>query len=403
MDPSERTTGRRIVAVGIAVLLVTTLVAGSLAAGAAADQRSQSIQQDGTQAPVAQEEFDADDVRLTVDVDDEGTATWTVEYWKRLDDDESTTAFESIETDVEENPQEYVDEFAASMDGTVASATNSTGREMAANDYTVSTRSESIPQEYGVLTYSFEWSGFAAVDGERLEIGDAISGFFLDDQTRLVVAWPGEYELVDVQPEPTETREGSVLWQGSQTSFVGDEPRVVVSTDPGAADALGEESGLPLVPLGAGLTGAVLVVILWFLYTRGLSDKGGDGTSAADNAASDAGTVEQRQPTPAAAAESDPAAAGQQAAVPDDADAPDADADESPPSELLSNEERVVRLLEQHGGRLKQQQVVGELEWTDAKTSQVIGALREEGTVETFRIGRENVVRLPEEGEEGSL
>ncbi|MFC7113893.1 DUF4897 domain-containing protein [Natronoarchaeum sp. GCM10025703] len=248
MDPSERTTGRRIVAVGIAVLLVTTLVAGSLAAGAAADQRSQSIQQDGTQAPVAQEEFDADDVRLTVDVDDEGTATWTVEYWKRLDDDESTTAFESIETDVEENPQEYVDEFAASMDGTVASATNSTGREMAANDYTVSTRSESIPQEYGVLTYSFEWSGFAAVDGERLEIGDAISGFFLDDQTRLVVAWPGEYELVDVQPEPTETREGSVLWQGSQTSFVGDEPRVVVSTDPGAADALGEESGLPLAP-----------------------------------------------------------------------------------------------------------------------------------------------------------
>jgi|AntDeeMinimDraft_4_1070355.scaffolds.fasta_scaffold00018_33 uncharacterized membrane protein len=399
MDTSERTTGQRIVAVGIAVLLIMTLVAGSLAAGAAADQRSQSIQQDGTEAPVAQEEFDADDVRLTVDVDDGGTATWTVEYWKRLDDDESTTAFESIEADVEENPQEYIDEFAASMDDTVASAANSTGREMAANNYTVSTRTESIPQEYGVLTYSFEWSGFAAVDGDRLEIGDAISGFFLDDQTRLVVAWPEEYELVDVQPEPTETREASVLWQGSQTSFVGDEPRAVVSTDPGGAGEIGEESSLPLVPLGAGLTGAVLIVILWFLYTRGLSDEGADGTSTAGDAA----TVEQTQPTPAAATESDPAEADQQADAPETTATPEADADESPPSELLSNEERVVRLLEQHGGRLKQQQVVGELDWTDAKTSQVIGALREEGTVETFRIGRENVVRLPEEGEEGSL
>ena len=46
---------------------------------------------------------------------------------------------------------------------------------------------------------------------------------------------------------------------------------------------------------------------------------------------------------------------------------------------------------------MKQQQVVQELGWTDAKTSQVVGNLREEEEIEVFRIGRENVLALPGE------
>jgi Uncharacterized membrane-associated protein/domain len=63
----------------------------------------------------------------------------------------------------------------------------------------------------------------------------------------------------------------------------------------------------------------------------------------------------------------------------------------------LSNEERVLRLLKGNGGRMKQQQVVTELDWTDAKTSQVVGSLREDEKIEVFRIGRENVLTLPGE------
>ena len=374
-------------AVGVVAVLAVGGVAGAV------DDRSHSLQESGPETPTAQEAFDADDVRLTVTVDSDGTAAWTVEYWKRLDDDESEEAFESIESDVEENPEEYVDGFAESMDDTVASAAEETDREMSASGYTVATRTESIPQEYGVLTYQFEWSGFAAVDGDRMEIGDAISGFFLDDQSRLVVGWPSEYSLVDVRPEPGETRSDSVLWRGSETSFVGDEPRVVVSTEPDDSDGLdngpvdGEESdGVPLIPVGGGVTGVALLFMLWWLYSRGLADEPDDDGAA--TAQSDAGTE------PAAATET-PDASDDGSSANDDGDAT-AESDDGPPSELLSNEERVIQLLEQHDGRLKQQQVVQELDWTDAKTSQVIGELREEGTVETFRIGRENVVRLPE-------
>ena len=67
------------------------------------------------------------------------------------------------------------------------------------------------------------------------------------------------------------------------------------------------------------------------------------------------------------------------------------------PEALLSSEERVLRLLEDNGGRMKQQQVVQELDWTDAKTSQVVGTLRDDGEIEVFRIGRENVLALPGE------
>ena len=251
------------VALGVVAVLTVGGVAGAV------EDRSHSVQ---PETPTAQESFDADDVRLTVTVDSDGTAAWTVEYWKQLDDDESEEAFASIESDVEENPEEYVDGFAESMDDTVASAAEETDREMSASGYTVATRTESIPQEYGVLTYQFEWSGFAAVDGDRMEIGDAISGFFLDDQSRLVVGWPSEYSLVDVRPEPGETRSDSVLWRGSETSFVGDEPRVVVSTEPDDSDGLdngpvdGEEGdGVPLIPVGGGVTGVALLFMLWWL------------------------------------------------------------------------------------------------------------------------------------------
>jgi uncharacterized membrane protein len=49
---------------------------------------------------------------------------------------------------------------------------------------------------------------------------------------------------------------------------------------------------------------------------------------------------------------------------------------------------------------MKQQDVVSELGWTEAKTSQVVGSLRDEGKLESFRLGRENVLTLPDRGEE---
>jgi hypothetical protein len=53
-------------------------------------------------------------------------------------------------------------------------------------------------------------------------------------------------------------------------------------------------------------------------------------------------------------------------------------------------------LLQQNGGRMKQKQVAEQLDWTAAKTSQVVSDLRDDDKVDSFRLGRENVLTLPE-------
>ncbi|PSQ56703.1 hypothetical protein BRD22_04940, partial [Halobacteriales archaeon SW_8_68_21] len=75
-----------------------------------------------------------------------------------------------------------------------------------------------------------------------------------------------------------------------------------------------------------------------------------------------------------------------------------AESDDAPPvdSDLLSNEEQVLRLVESKGGRMKQKRVAEELDWTAAKTSQVVTGLRDEGDLDGFRLGRENVLSLPD-------
>lgn len=68
--------------------------------------------------------------------------------------------------------------------------------------------------------------------------------------------------------------------------------------------------------------------------------------------------------------------------------------------ELLSNEERVLRELKRNDGRMKQQTLVESLGWTEAKTSQVVNDMHGEEAIEKYRLGRENVLSMPEEERE---
>ncbi|WP_343160898.1 helix-turn-helix domain-containing protein, partial [Halorubrum sp. CBA1125] len=74
------------------------------------------------------------------------------------------------------------------------------------------------------------------------------------------------------------------------------------------------------------------------------------------------------------------------------------EADAGPDPSLLSDEERVERLLEGNGGRMRQAAIVEETGWSDAKVSQLLSAMAEEGRVEKLRLGRENLISLPDEG-----
>lgn len=315
----------------------------------------------------AQEDIDADDVSLSIDVEADGDAVWTIEYRNRLETEDDEAAFDDLRADIENDSGPYVDRFDDRMASTAENAATTTGREMAISETSVEAERRDLPRAYGVVTYTFRWSNFAAVEDERLLVGDAIDGLFLDEETTLLVSWPAEYERLEASPSPSETREGSVVYAGP-TNFADGEPRIELGP-PGVSP--GGDGPSVLILIGGVLAVVLLAGIGLFAYRR----RGGTAETSTEG---------ETPPTEETSLTDEPSPPGTGDGI---------------DRELLSNEEQVLELIERAGGRMKQKEVAERLEWTDAKTSQVTKRLREEGDLEGFRLGRENVLSLPDEEE----
>jgi uncharacterized membrane protein len=154
-----------------------------------------------------------------------------------------------------------------------------------------------------------------------------------------------------------------------------------------------------------GLVAAVAAVIGYRRRPWGSSTSDEPATGAATAEESTVAEAGSRPPTDdataagATATSTDTSADGSVDESDESTSEADADAGDSAPpvdEDLLSNEEQVLRLVEENGGRMKQKRVAEELDWTAAKTSQVVTGLRDEGDLDGFRLGRENVLSLPE-------
>ena len=421
----------------VARLTAIALVVAVLVAGVGATGSATSAQQADT---VAGTQVDPDDVSIGVDLREDGSAAWTIEYRVRLDDDNTTQAFESLRDDIRADDTQYVSDFRARMVATADAAENATDRRMEIRNVSVEATRQELPQEYGVLTYSFVWTNFASVDNGSITAGDALVGFFLDAETSLQLSWPAGYGIETAQPDPDDVRAESriVVWNGP-VDFGANELTLVVSEqatgdvattatgdggDAGGGNGDAGGGGLPLGVIAA--LGVVIAVAAGVLYRQqgggSSADGSGSPTAAGDvprGTGGDAAAPSDASESSASASEGGDGTAAESAGVAD-ADAPDSEADptdaggdnagaaagaaaaddgDDPPwaDELLSNEEQVLALVEHEGGRMKQQEVAQTLEWTDAKTSQVVRKMRDEDTLDAFRLGRENVLVLPDE------
>ena len=70
-------------------------------------------------------------------------------------------------------------------------------------------------------------------------------------------------------------------------------------------------------------------------------------------------------------------------------------ASEAGDEEFLTDRERVRRLLEENGGRMKQSNIVDSVDWSKAKVSRLLAELEDDEQVTKLRLGRENLVCLP--------
>ena len=320
---------------------------------------------------LAQEDVD-DRTTFGIDLRPDGDARFTVTHRVHLDSEEEVEAFDRREEEFASGSTSplSVQPFERAASG----AAEVTGREMSIREVT---RSADRQNRTGRLVLSFTWTNFTQNSGDRLVMGDAFqtpTGTWLPrlqaDQ-ELVISFPQGYDVRRVS-EPFQN--GTIHIQGPTTFQPGRPSAVLVGSPPEGP----LEGALPLVAGGVVLL--VLLAVLYYLLRGRDRFLGGAGEAGGGPAVENGGE-----------------------AVVDPADS--ADSTEEPAAiddPLLSDEERVIRLLQSEGGRMKQVDIVEETDWSNAKVSQLLSDMAEDGQVDKLRIGRENLISLPGQGPGGA-
>lgn len=377
------------------VVLGQGVVAGVIGGGAAVSADGGATQADDDPALATPQQFES--TRFLVTVYANGSARWTFKHFTGgpLNDSERAQFRDYAERFRTEETGLWTN-FRDSARALTGAGSDATNRNMTAERFT---RSAGLnPQgNSGVVEMSFLWTNFNQVSGDEVVVGDVFQGeFYVGENQRLVFqAGPDLSLLTDrTAPEPESTADGStggsVSWTGPQT-FTDENPRVVFTTaDPetlgtsggtgtatDTADQVSNDSGglLPMILAG------VLVVavgagagIAWrtgILGSTTTESEGTDGSGAGATAETDADTDTDGT----AATEPE-----QESPVPDE--------------ELLTDEDRVISLLEDNGGRMKQANIVDETGWSKSKVSMLLSDMEDDEHISKLRVGRENIISL---------
>ncbi|MFB6308114.1 MAG: helix-turn-helix transcriptional regulator [Haloarculaceae archaeon] len=372
-----------VVLVGLTLLSIAFTPASS---AAAADQRM------STPAGFDRTVFD-------IEIYANGSARWTFEYSKPLTNASEREQFEAFAAEFRKNESDLYRRFVERAQVLTATGTNDTGRNMTATAFDRDAYVGSLGNR-GVITLSFRWTNFGVVEGDRVVVGDVFEGglYVAPEQQLRFEHGPG-LAFASVDPDPsrlsneTLAASESVTWLG-EFQFSDNRPRLELVPEsafrtptptpapqpttqtPTATPAAGREPAsmspetmiVGLLVVGLGLGGAVA----W--RTGALSGRGGSAATTEDS--SSGGASASQQPADGAAT----AAPDSEPAVPDE--------------ELLSDSDRVVNLLEENGGRMKQVDIVEETDWSKSKVSMLLSDMEDDGEISKLRVGRENIISL---------
>lgn len=376
-------------AVSLALIVVATLLFGFVA-GVAVVSADQSTAEDDWEL--------TKNASMVAELDANGDAHWTISTTITLEDQNDTEAFQNIATAFENGERSQLG--YAAFEAAVNAVDQTTQREMRIQNKSLSTSSDAeVEAGVGRLSVSFTWENFARQDGNELIIDDVLTTapetVWLDglyETQDLTIASPSEFGVRDAN---VGAQNGQLFWDGPQTF---DETSLqAIFIGPGdqsnGSESPTEEAGTNLLFWGLLPVAALGVILAVYAIRRerlqldippvltptANAESDDEGSAAIDDSENGAESV------------TEPAAAGveSQAESPDGAAAID--------EELLSDEERVERLLEQNGGRMKQADIVKETDWSNAKVSQLLSSMEEADQIDKLRIGRENLISFPEE------
>lgn len=338
---------------GIATILVIGLLTGLALPGVTAGQTTDSPP-------------DTDNTITRIQLHPNGSATWFIQVRTRLETDEEVDQYRRFQERIRAD-NTRLDTFRTQMTSVIRTAANTTGRDMSARSFSLSTHIQEVPRRWGVVTYHLLWTGFAATDGNTLVVGDVFDGgFFLASEDRLVIVPPPGYRIVDRAPAPDDVEGTSLVWAGredfaDERPYVRLEPSSTGQTATTQATGGGTDDQTTVLPGNPGWIGGVAILLI----TAGLVVL--------------ARRLRTGSKSPPIRGATDPS-------------------DQGGPS-IVTDTERVIELLETNEGQLRQRDIDNAVEWSSSKTSRVLAEMAETGTIEKLRIGRENVIRLADTGE----
>ena len=363
----------RVALIALLLLLVTAGQAAGVATAVSAPSADRPAQTSDDAVP------DPSQTTFHVQLRSNGDARWTVRMNFSLASADRQAAFER-----------FAAEFVARSDSRTETAfrqasqraSDATGRPMSITNVE---RTSTTTGETGQLVLTFTWTNFARQSNSSLHVDDVFtttSGTWLGElyaDQSLVIAPPKEYSLVDAEPPGYAVSNGSLQWDGERTFAPGD---ISVTYEEVNSPVPGDP---PLWIVALVVTGLGVVAALAFLFSNAEAGLPVPLTAVGDDDDDDDHGRDDGSPTAQGGTPTAPPA--------DDA----TDATEEVDEELLSDEERIERLLDRNGGRMKQANIVTETGWSNAKVSQLLSAMDEDGRIDKLRIGRENLISFPDE------
>ncbi|WP_338728528.1 hypothetical protein [Haladaptatus sp. DJG-WS-42] len=332
-----------------------------------------------TDAVAAAQEFDR--TEFTVEVFENGSARWTFAYKLTLETDEDRQQFEEYAAEFNQNETDLYRQFQNQSSALATSGEQATGRSMSVSGFSKRAEVNELGNQ-GIVEMQFTWSNFATAESGQLVVGDVFEGgIYIGPNQSLTIKHDGPLQFTEATPQPDAvsgedlSASESVTWFGER-QFADQQPRIVLGQSGAGGSATtdaggpAESGGLPIVPIAAVVFLLVMAAGA-FAYRSGalpllnLGDDDDDSGAAAGEAR---GTAASAAPT----------------------GGPNGVSDE----ELLTDEDRVVSLLEERGGRMRQVNIVDETGWSKSKVSMLLSDMEDDGTISKLRMGRENIVSL---------
>jgi len=320
-----------------------------------------------------QQSFDRSQFRVLIEPD--GDAVWTFRYERPIDDESDRTSFRTYAERFRSGRTELSRDFRNRSLALADSAAAETGREMNATAFDRGAGIEqTTTREVGYVELTFRWTSFARVGDGEVRAGDVFEGgLYLGDRQTFVYEAAEGLTFSSAAPEASHdeaTLESSdtVSWTG-ELEFPPGHPRAVFDAQGGGAAGVGETGGATMAwMLGGGVLVLLLALAVVVLRRGEVPDvpfrrSGADASPSSETA-------------------------------PDGTDAEGAVSEPTDPPSTLSDDRRVLRLLQSADGRMKQSEIVEETEWSKSKVSMLLSEMEEEDAISKIQVGRENIIAL---------